>query len=91
MFCVDISHVVAMTNMFRQHGVDAYYVTSLTKPELRAKRLADFKAGKYPVLVNCGIYTEGTDIPNIDCVVLARPTRSRNLLVSGNTPKFSDV
>jgi len=33
------------------------------------------------VLVNCGIFTEGTDIPNIDCILLARPTRSRNLIV----------
>ena len=33
------------------------------------------------MLVNCGIFTEGTDIPNIDCILLARPTRSRNLLV----------
>ena len=33
------------------------------------------------MLVNCGIFTEGTDIPNIDCILLARPTRSRNLIV----------
>ena len=33
------------------------------------------------MLVNCGVFTEGTDIPNIDCVLLARPTKSRNLLV----------
>ena len=33
------------------------------------------------MLVNCGIFTEGTDIPNIDCILLARPTRSRNLMV----------
>jgi ATP-dependent helicase IRC3 len=33
------------------------------------------------VLLNCGVFTEGTDIPNIDCVLLARPTKSRNLLV----------
>jgi hypothetical protein len=25
------------------------------------------------------ILTEGADIPNIDCVVVARPTRSRNV------------
>jgi ATP-dependent helicase IRC3 len=31
------------------------------------------------VLVNCAILTEGADVPNIDCVVVARPTRSRNV------------
>jgi len=26
------------------------------------------------------ILTEGADIPNIDCVIVARPTRSRNVM-----------
>lgn len=70
-----------MTNTFRQHGIDARFVTSLTPKEERSKRLDEFRQGRYPVLVNCGILTEGTDIPSIDCVLLARPTRSKNLLV----------
>ncbi|KAK4541824.1 hypothetical protein LTR36_007356 [Oleoguttula mirabilis] len=80
-FCVDISHVTSLTAMFRHHQVDARFVTSNTKPKLRAEGLETFKRGEYPVLVNCGIYTEGTDIPNVDCIILARPTKSRNLLV----------
>ena len=59
----------------------------------------DFKAGKYPVLVNCGslsllpiasansmssdgsaVLTEGADIPENDCITVARPTRSRNVM-----------
>lgn len=81
-FCVDIAHVVDMTNTFRKFGIDARFVTSLTPREERTKRLEDFRNGVFKVLVNCGILTEGTDIPNIDCVLLARPTRSKNLLVS---------
>ncbi|WPG97598.1 DEAD/DEAH box helicase-like protein [Acrodontium crateriforme] len=80
-FCVDLSHVSSLTDMFRQHGIDARFITGDTSTKVRAERLDDFKAGKYPVLLNCGIFTEGTDIPNIDCVILARPTKSRNLLV----------
>lgn len=80
-FCVDLSHVASLTAMFRQHGVDARFITGDTATAIRTKTLDAFKAGEYPVLLNCGIFTEGTDIPNIDCVVLARPTKSRNLLV----------
>ncbi|TKA30090.1 hypothetical protein B0A50_02809 [Salinomyces thailandicus] len=80
-FCVDLSHVASLTAVFRQHGVDARFVTSDTHPRTRKERLDDFKQGDYPVLLNCGIFTEGTDIPNIDCIVLARPTKSRNMLV----------
>jgi ATP-dependent helicase IRC3 len=80
-FCVDLSHVASLTAAFRQHGIDARFVTSDTHPKVRLERLNAFKAGEFPVLLNCGIFTEGTDIPNIDCVLLARPTKSRNLLV----------
>ncbi|KAF3942364.1 hypothetical protein ABW19_dt0210197 [Dactylella cylindrospora] len=80
-FCVDIEHVVDMSNVFRRYGYESYYVTGTTPPKERRKLLDDFKEGKYPILVNCGVFTEGTDIPNIDCVLLARPTRSKNLLV----------
>jgi len=80
-FCVDLSHVANLTAAFRQHGVDARFVTSDTHQKVRLERLNAFKSGEFPVLLNCGIFTEGTDIPNIDCVLLARPTKSRNLLV----------
>lgn len=80
-FCVDLSHVASLTAAFRQHGLDARFVTSDTHRQVRQERLEAFKAGEFPVLLNCGIFTEGTDIPNIDCVLLARPTKSRNLLV----------
>ncbi|KAK4554003.1 putative ATP-dependent helicase IRC3 [Recurvomyces mirabilis] len=80
-FCVDLAHVAALTGMFRQHGIDAQFITSNTNSEERQKKIEGFRKGKFPVLLNCGILTEGTDIPNIDCIVLARPTRSRNLLV----------
>jgi ATP-dependent helicase IRC3 len=80
-FCVDLDHVASINAEFRQHGVNARFVTSDTPAKVRAERLESFKKGEYPVLVNCGIFTEGTDIPNVDCVLLARPTQSRNLLV----------
>ena len=80
-FCVDIDHVRHLTEAFRQHGVDARYITSTTAREVRAEQLRAFKDREFPVLLNCGLFTEGTDIPNIDCVLLARPTRSKNMLI----------
>ncbi|KAI1205759.1 P-loop containing nucleoside triphosphate hydrolase protein [Annulohypoxylon truncatum] len=80
-FCVDLSHVDGLTETFRRFGVDARFVTGETPNIERSKLIDDFKKQEYPVLVNCGVFTEGTDIPNIDCIILARPTRSRNLLV----------
>jgi len=56
------------------------YIYSGTHAKGRQQLLDDFRAGLFPVLVNCAILTEGADIPNIDCVVVARPTRSRKYL-----------
>ncbi|KAJ7634254.1 P-loop containing nucleoside triphosphate hydrolase protein [Mycena polygramma] len=78
-FCVNVAHVEALTQTFRGFGIDARYVFSGTPMAERQALIASFKAGKYPVLINCAILTEGADIPNIDCVVVARPTRSRNV------------
>lgn len=80
-FCADLDHVSGLTAMFRRHGIDARSVMGDTHKRIRSERLNAFKNGEYPVLLNCGVFTEGTDIPNIDCVLLARPTKSRNLLV----------
>ena len=80
-FCVDLAHVSDLTAKFRRHGIEAQYVTGDTPKQVRSERLDAFRNQEFPVLVNCGVFTEGTDIPNIDCVLLARPTRSRNLLV----------
>lgn len=80
-FCVDLSHVSNLTNKFRQYGIAAQFVTGDTPTKTRSARVDAFRRGEIPVLLNCGVFTEGTDIPNIDCVLLARPTKSRNLLM----------
>lgn len=80
-FCVDLNHVTSLCATFRRHGIDAKFITGDTPARVRSARLDEFRAGAFPVLLNCGVFTEGTDIPNIDCVLLARPTKSRNLLV----------
>ncbi|KAF1949017.1 P-loop containing nucleoside triphosphate hydrolase protein [Byssothecium circinans] len=80
-FCVDLSHVTNLTAKFRQYGIAAEFVTGDTPSKVRSARVDAFRNGEFPVLLNCGVFTEGTDIPNIDCILLARPTKSRNLLV----------
>ena len=47
----------------------------------RKEVLADFDAGKYNVICNAMLLTEGWDCPRADCIVVLRPTRSRALYV----------
>lgn len=45
----------------------------------RAEVLADFAAGRYDVLCNSMLLTEGWDCPAVDCIVVLRPTKVRSL------------
>ncbi|CAG8533248.1 10216_t:CDS:10 [Ambispora leptoticha] len=84
-FAVDIEHIKQLTEEFRGAGIEAHGVSSHTHKNVRSHLLNEFKAGKFPVLVAylvkknydiSGILTEGTDIPNIDCILMSRPTKS---------------
>lgn len=81
LFAVDIKHVKSLHNLFVSHGIEAESVTSQTTSRERDQIIGSFKDGKVKVLMNCGIFIEGTDMPGIDCILLCRPTRSRTLLV----------
>lgn len=45
----------------------------------RSEILSDFNDGKYNVLCNSMLLTEGWDCPSVDCVVVLRPTKVRSL------------
>ncbi|KAF8272905.1 P-loop containing nucleoside triphosphate hydrolase protein [Lactarius quietus] len=80
-FAINVAHVRALTKTFQLVGIDARYLYAGTPSAERVALIDGFKAGEFPVLLNCALLTEGTDIPNIDCVVIARPTRSRNVFI----------
>lgn len=49
------------------------------KTKNRSAIIRDFTERKIPCLVNCMIFTEGTDIPLIETVIIARPTKNQSL------------
>ena len=55
----------------------AVVVTGETKD--RAAIIKAFTAGEIPCIVNCMVFTEGTDIPRVETVIIARPTQSESL------------
>lgn len=55
----------------------AVVVTGETKD--RATIIQAFTAGEIPCIVNCMVFTEGTDIPRVETVIIARPTQSESL------------
>ncbi|KAK6456747.1 P-loop containing nucleoside triphosphate hydrolase protein [Scheffersomyces xylosifermentans] len=80
-FCVDIEHCKTLCGVLQEQGVVAQYITGKTAKIEREAILDDFKNGRIEVLCNVSVFTEGTDIPNIDSLFIARPTKSRGRLV----------
>ena len=59
------------------HGFRAAEVNG--ESDDRAQVLEDFDQGKYNVLCNSMLLTEGWDCPTVDCIVVLRPTKIRSL------------
>lgn len=68
---------VNQANEIAQRIPGAVVVTGETKN--RAEIIQDFTDGKIPVIVNVMVFTEGTDIPRVETVIIARPTQSESL------------
>lgn len=75
-FCCSIDHSAAMATAFMRAGVAAEHVDTNTPQRLRDETFGRFISGDTQILTNCQLATYGFDLPELSCVVLARPTRS---------------
>lgn len=66
----------SLAEYMRMQGIAAAAVDGTTRQSEQDRAIADFTSGAIQVLVNVNIFTEGLDIPPIDCVLFARPTTS---------------
>lgn len=64
---------------FAAAGVEAGVVHGALPLDERRAVLAAYEAGDLQVITNCMVLTEGFDSPRTDCIVVARPTKSRAL------------
>jgi superfamily II DNA or RNA helicase len=75
-FAVNIAHSVALRAAFAEHGIVAEHVDGGTPTAEREAIFRRFAAGETQVLCNCQIASIGFDLPALDCITLARPTKS---------------
>ena len=64
-------------DILNAHGFQAAEVNG--ESQNRAEILEDYASGKYNVLCNSMLLTEGWDCPDVDCIVVLRPTKVRSL------------
>jgi len=80
-YCASIEHSKHTADMFRLAGIPAIHIDGETKDIVRRTATADFKAGKIKVICNVDLISEGYDCPNMEAVILARPTQSLSLYI----------
>ena len=78
-FCVDVAHAQNVHRAFSQAGIRSAAVWGELPKDERRATLAAFSSGEIDVVTNCNLLTEGFDEPRVDCVMMARPTRSKLL------------
>ena len=80
-FATNIEHSMALAKEFIDHGVSAEHVDANTPQTAREATFANFQSGRTQVLTNCTLASIGFDLPELDCVVFARPTKSLGLYI----------
>jgi len=83
-FAVDINHAELLTKAYNEKGFKARALHSkIEKDDNEAIEIKDeikkFKRGETKILVSVLMLTTGFDVPDTDCAIIARPTRSQNL------------
>lgn len=79
-FSDSVANAERLTINFNRHRMNsARLVTGETPKDERRAMITDYRAGGFQYLVNVGVAAEGFDVPEISCVVSARPTCSRSL------------
>jgi DNA repair protein RadD len=71
-FACDVAHSVAIKTAFLEFGVRAEHLDGSTPKSDRDAILARLKSGETEVVTNCMVLTEGWDMPEVGCIILAR-------------------
>lgn len=73
-YCASVKHAEKVAETFNLAGIKAMAVSGNTKN--REQIMHDFRDGKFTVLCNCQLISEGVSIDDVTCCLLLRPTES---------------
>lgn len=81
LFAPSVEFARVCMNAFEAAGISAALVHGGTPLEERERIYADYRAEKIRILCNCMVLTEGFDMPQMSCGILARPTNNPGLYI----------
>ncbi len=75
-FCVSVRHAEFMAEQFKAAGLAAVSVTGGTDREVRQGIPSRLARGDIQIVCTCDLYNEGVDLPDVNTLLLLRPTQS---------------
>lgn len=75
-FCCSTAHADHMAEYLREHDIGAVAIHSAPSSAPRAESLRRFSSGDLEVLCVVDVFNEGLDVPDINVVLMLRPTES---------------
>ena len=78
-FAVNVAHSIHIRDEFIKSGVRCEHIDGATPKPERDATLARLASGEIEVVTNCMVLTEGWDMPEVGCCILARPTKKMGL------------
>jgi superfamily II DNA or RNA helicase len=80
-FCVSVEHARFMAARFVHAGLPSVAVWGDSPPAERTAALSDLAAGRVRVVFTVDLFNEGIDVPDVDTLLLLRPTESGTLFL----------
>ncbi|WP_329276363.1 DUF3427 domain-containing protein [Streptomyces sp. NBC_01451] len=80
-FCVSVEHAHFMAESFRKAGLNAVALSAGTPADQRKQALTDLRSGALQVIFSVDLFNEGLDIPDVDTLLLLRPTSSATVFL----------
>lgn len=75
-FVTDVETAGDVAEQYNRYGIPAVALSAKTPDRERANAIRKFRNRELLQLVNIDLFSEGFDLPSIECVSMARPTES---------------
>ncbi|WP_328910360.1 DUF3427 domain-containing protein [Streptomyces sp. NBC_00234] len=80
-FCVSVAHAHFMADFFRRAGLAAVALSGESPREERKAALDELRTGALQVIFSVDLFNEGLDVPDVDTLLLLRPTSSATVFL----------
>ncbi|MHB1651412.1 MAG: DEAD/DEAH box helicase [Desulfitobacteriaceae bacterium] len=80
-YCASRAHAEHVAEEFQKAGITSAYIDGETPDAIRKMAIEQFRSGIVKILTNVDLISEGFDVPDMEAVILLRPTQSTGLFI----------